>query len=434
MFDPSVMENQSGRYYIAVEQLRIGMYIHLDLRWVEHNFSLNSFRIRNLAQIEEVKALGLKQIRIDPSRSTVLPESDEQESGDEQPVLLQPAISVPAPQTLPPENAERVAFLNQQRIALDKCERQFAKAALSLREINSNIHARPKEAYVEAVDVVQDIVTTILSNKDIAIHLMSDKADGEEIYFHSLNVSVMAMMLGKEVGLSETEIEQLGIGCLFHDVGKSEIPDRVLRTDMPNRIEMNLIRQHCAYGVTIAEKLGLSQQAIDVIMQHHECMDGTGYPNMLIGSEISPLSRIAAIVNAYDNHCNQQDPANSMTPYEALAYMYANERRWFDVDYLSAFIRCMGVYPPGSLVRLSDETIGLVIASNFGTPLRPRILIFDPSIPKNEAMVLDLQQQPEVFVRDSLRPGDIGRDVYDYLNPRTHMIYFFDAPQRDPIR
>jgi hypothetical protein len=155
---------------------------------------------------------------------------------------------------------------------------------------------------------------------------------------------------------------------------------------------------------------------------------------MLIGDEISSLSRIAAIVNAYDDHCNQLDPANSMTPYEALAYMYASERRWYDVEYLSAFIRCLGVYPPGSLVRLSDETIGLVIASNSGTPLRPRILIFDPSVPKNEATVLDLRQLPELCVRDSLRPGDIGRDVYDYLNPRTHMVYFFDAPTRDSTR
>lgn len=432
MFDPSFMENKSHPYLISVEQLRVGMYVHLGLRWVEHNFPLNSFRIRNAAQIEEIKSLGLKQIRFDPSRSTVLPDPvKEVPSAD---ISNLPQLTIPAPQAPPPENEARVAFLNQQRIALDQCERQFAKAALSLKEINSNLHARPEEAYAEAVDLVQDIVTTILKDKDIAIHLMSDRADGEEMYFHSLNVSVMAMMLGREVGLTDVEIEQLGIGCLFHDVGKSEIPDRVLKTVEPTRVEMNLIRQHCAYGVEIAQKLGLSQQAINVIMQHHECLDGTGYPNMLIGEEISRLSRIAVIVNAYDNHCNQRDPADSMTPYEALSYMYANERRWYDVEYLSAFIRCMGVYPPGSLVRLSDETIGLVISSNNGTPLRPRVLIFDPSVPKNEAMVLDLQHYPELSVRDSLRPSDIGRDVYDYLNPRTHMIYFFESPKRDTNR
>jgi putative nucleotidyltransferase with HDIG domain len=430
------MENKPDQYYIAVEHLRVGMYIHLDLRWVEHNFPLNSFRIKNTAQIGEIKALGLTQIRIDPNRSTVLPQLTEASASEDPQILPQHASSsVPiAPIVTPaqhPQNQERLAFLNRQRIALDKCERQFARAALSLREINSNIHARPKEAYAEAADLVQDILTTILSDKDVAIHLMNDKADGEEMYFHALNVSVLAMMLGREIGLHEANIEQLGIGCLFHDAGKSQIPGRVLQATTPTRAEMNLIRQHCAYGADIAKRLGLSQSAIEVIMQHHECMDGTGYPHMLIGDEISPLARIAAIVNAYDNHCNQLDPADSMTPYAALSHMYGNERRCYDGEYLSVFIRCMGVYPPGSLVRLSDETIGLVIASNFGTPLRPRILIFDPSVPKNEAMVLDLQQQPDLCVRDSLRPGDIGRDVYEYLNPRTHMIYFFDAPKRD---
>jgi len=425
------MENKPDPYYISIEHLRVGMYVHLDLSWVEHNFSLNSFKIKNASQIVEIRALGLKKIRIDPARSTIV-SPPMQESPTIPKTEAVPAV--PASVDLHPVNQERVAFLNQQRLALDQCERQFARAAISLKDINANLHSRPQEAFEEATDLVKNILKTILSDKDIAIHLMNDKADGEEMYFHALNVSVLAMMLAKELGMPPPQIEQLGIGCLFHDVGKTQIPDRVLKVQMPTRAEQNLLQQHCVYGAEIGAKLGLSREAMNVIMQHHECMDGSGYPSMLIGDEISPLARVAAIVNTYDNHCNQANPANSMNPYEALSHMYANERRWFDANYLSAFIRCMGVYPPGTLVRLSDETLGLVIASNFGTPLRPRILIFDPSVPKNEATVLDLQQEPDLCVKDSLRPSDIGRDVYDYLSPRTHMIYFFDAPKRDAKR
>ena len=234
--------------------------------------------------------------------------------------------------------------------------------------------------------------------------------------------------------MSPADIEQLGIGCLFHDIGKTEIPDRVLRVENPTRAETNLLQQHAGYGAKIGVKMGLSTQAMDIILQHHERVDGTGYPNALIGTEISPLAKVAAIVNAYDNHCNRINPAQSLTPYEALSHMYANERRWFDAGYLSLFVRCMGVYPPGTLVRLSDETLGLVIASNFGMPLRPKVLIFDPAVPKDEATILDLQQLPDLSVRDSLRPTEIGLEVYEYLSPRTRMTYFFDAPQRDSSR
>ncbi len=431
-------------YYVSVDDLDVGIYVHLDLRWVEHNFSLNSFKIRNAGQIAKIRALGLKKIRIDPARSVLVPEPY-REPPRQAVIAGGGASSVPdASRAASAEMfesgtkrqviAERQEFIDQQRAAIEACEKQFAQAASSLRSINADIHARPHQARENATDLVQGILVNILHDKDVAIHLMNDKAGGEEMYFHALNVSVLAMMLAKELGLPAGDIEQLGIGCLFHDVGKAQIPDRVQKAESPTRAEIILMQQHCAYGKAIGVKMGLSREALEIINQHHECFDGTGYPNLLIGDEIAPLARIAAIVNSYDNHCNPKNPAQAMTPYEALSHMYAHERHRFDIAYLSVFVRCMGVYPPGTLVRLSDDSIGLVVAANFGMPLRPKILIFDPSVPKHEATVLDLQQAPELSVRDSLRPTEISPDVHDYLSPRTHVTYFFETPKRDKAR
>ncbi|MBV8633233.1 MAG: DUF3391 domain-containing protein [Burkholderiaceae bacterium] len=414
-------------YYVSVDDLAPGVYVHLDMRWVEHNFSLNSFKIKNANQIAQIKALGLKRIRVDPARSSFVPErytepaavEDESESHPE------PARHIVQ---------ERQEFVEQQRAALDACERSLAEAAGTLRDINANIHARPEKAREDATELVRLMVQTILRDRDVAIHLMNDRAGGEELYFHALNVSVLAMILAKELGMPTEDIEQLGLGCLFHDVGKTAIPDRVLRVPNQTRAEINLVQQHCAYGLGIGTKLGLTRQALEVIMQHHECHDGTGYPKHLIGDEISPLARVAAIVNTYDNHCNPKNLSQALTPYEALSHMYAHERHRFDLNYLSTFVRCMGVYPPGTLVRLSDDSIGLVVAANFGMPLRPRILIFDPSVPKHEATVLDLQKEPELSVKASLRPGEIGVDVYEYLSPRAHVTYFFETPKQPPSR
>lgn len=418
-------------YYVSVDDLALGVYVHLDMRWVEHGFSLNSFKIKNAGQIAQIKALGLKKIRIDPSRSSVVPEPYAAPVASAQAQAAETiARSEPTHSVIP----ERQEFINQQRAALDACERQFAEAATTLRDINANLHARPQKAREDATELVQGIVQTILQDKDVAIHLMNDKAGGEERYFHALNVSVLAMILARELDIPAEDIEQLGLGCLFHDVGKTQIPERVLRIDNPSRSETALIQQHCAHGLATGTRLGLTRQALDIIMQHHECFDGTGYPNKLAGDDIAPLARIAAIVNAYDNLCNPKQTSQALTPYEALSHMYAHERHKFDLNYLSVFVRCMGVYPPGTLVRLTDESIGLVVAANFGMPLRPKILIFDPSVPKHEATVLDLQKEADLAVKDSLRPGEIGVEVYEYLSPRTHVTYFFESPSRKPSR
>ncbi|MBV8666173.1 MAG: DUF3391 domain-containing protein [Burkholderiaceae bacterium] len=412
-----------GEYYISVDHLDVGMYVLLDLGWMEHDFPLNSFKIKNQRQIDQIKAHGLKKIRIDPARSVFVPPAyveEEPESAEE----IEEATGESPEDAL--ERAQR-EFMLRQYTALAECEKQFAKAAGSLRAINANVHARPQEAFNAAAGLVHDLLDTITGHKDVAIRLMNDKAGSEEMYYHALNVSVLAMMLARELNIPPADNEQLGIGCLFHDIGKTLIPYRVLKADKPSRAEVNLQRQHCEYGATIGAKVDLSSQALAVVVQHHEHVDGSGYPDGLKGEDISPLARIACIVNAYDNHCNPQNPADALTPYEALAHMYAHERKWYDVAYLTVFIRAMGVYPPGAVVKLEDGRIGIVIAANFGTPLRPRVLIYDPSVSKNNAPILDLQQHPELNIKSSIRPSELTAHAYEYLAPRTRVTYFFDT-------
>jgi putative nucleotidyltransferase with HDIG domain len=260
--------------------------------------------------------------------------------------------------------------------------------------------------------------------------MMNDKGAGEENYYHSLNVAVLAMLLGKELALPQDDIKLLGVGCLFHDIGKVEIPDWLVQK--PGHLtsaEKHLLQQHCHYGEAIAHKIGLPPRAIEIIMQHHECIDGSGYPKQLKGDQIAPLAGIVAIVNTYENHCNRPNPADSLSPYEALSTMFARQRSQFDPGPLSVFIRCMGVYPPGTIVRLSNDVLGMVVSVNSGKPLRPSVLIYDPSVPKEEALIVDLLDEPELSVAASLKPAQLPREVHDYLSPRKRMMYFFDTPK-----
>ena len=119
----------------------------------------------------------------------------------------------------------------------------------------------------------------MLTDKDVAIHLMNDKVAGEEVYFHSLNVAVLAMIIGKELKPSTEDIRTLGIGAMFHDIGMVEIPEKItLKTDPLTRAEIDFMRQHVQYGVDIGKRVGLTPGALAIIAQHHEYIDGTGYP------------------------------------------------------------------------------------------------------------------------------------------------------------
>ncbi|RZI44407.1 HD-GYP domain-containing protein [Herbaspirillum sp. HC18] len=422
------MNTPSKSQPIVIEQLRVGMFVILDIHWLDHDFPRSSFKVKNEEQLAKIRQLGLKKVRIDPSRSDVAPETVP-------PSALTPAADAVAASAEESEVAkakrERVERINKLRSSVVECERQFLKTATTLKAINGNLFAAPDVAYQRANELVDQMVDSVLTDRDIAIHLMKDKYGGEDMYFHSLNVSVLAMMVAKQLNLPRELVKELGFGSLFHDVGKLDIPDKVLMKAVGlTRAEQNLMEQHCVYGEPIAKKLGLSKQATDIILQHHEHMDGSGYPKQLKGDHISSLARIVAVVNTYDNLCNRINPADSLSPFAALSHMYAQKRNQLDGGPLGVFIRCLGVYPPGTVVKLSDGTFGLVVSVNAGKPLRPSVLIYDAEVPSSEAIILELEDEPELNIAECLRPAQLPRAALEYLAPRRRMTYYFDLPQR----
>ena len=184
----------------------------------------------------------------------------------------------------------------------------------------------------------------------------------------------------------------------------------------------------------IARKLELSIRATEIILRHHECFDGSGYPRRLTGNQISPLSMIVAIVNAYDNLVNPPNVADALTPHESLSHLFAVKRGKFQEVPLRAFIRCLGVYPPGSIVQLSNEMLGLVLSINPDKPLKPNVLVYDPDVPKDESVIIDMEKENDLNISKSLRPGQLPREVYAYLSPRKRVTYYFDPNKQDQAK
>lgn len=416
-----------SEHFITPEQLCPGLYIHLELGWMDHPFTFSSFKIKDQEQINILKQLRLQRIKYDPRKSTAQPPTqpaatpaptpNDAEAADISDVLAKKAASIEQLRTM--------------RTDIEQVEKKFIKAADSIKKINKNLQSNPEAAVQEADATVGQMVETMLSGGDIMLHAIGEKL-GEDTYFHSLNVSVLSLMLAKAAELPTELIHQIGLGAILHDIGKTEIPYKVVaKTEPLTKAEQALMEQHCAYGVKMAGRMNLSAGAMSIIAQHHEYVDGTGYPAKLSGDKMTVTAQLVSVVNAYDNLCNPHNLAVALTPSEALAQMYAHKRAKFDDRLLKLFIKRLGIYPPGSLVQLSNEMLGLVVSVNSEHPLKPNVLVYDATIPKENALIVSLESEPDLKVVKSLRPAQLPRQVHQYLNPRKNVTYFFDPKKRD---
>jgi len=420
--------------FIDIDRLRVGVFVQLDLHWAQHPFQFSGFLIRNEAQLAQLRGLGLRQVRWSRQRSEAepLPEPGVQPCWSELPQASPSTEAVPA---VPPAEAaaivqrmtaRRRAELADQQVRLDRCERGFTEVSRQLRQILQNARAHPVQAREVAEAQIDGMVGQVLESEDVAIRLLSEKA-GQETTLHPMNVGVLSILLGRSLGLDPASLRQLGVGALLHDIGKLELPDRLRwRDSAATAVERRLYQEHPVHGLALGRRMGLPTEVLEIIAQHHEQADGRGYPAGLKGEAIGPLVRVVALVNQYDNLCNPANPAQAFTPHDALALIFARQREAFDATTLAAFIRMMGVYPPGSVLQLNDGRHAMVASVNAERPLKPRIVVHDPGVPADEALVLDLEAHPELGIQRAVKPLQLPRAVFDYLSPRKRLCYFFE--------
>ena len=409
--------------HISPDQLCVALYTPLDLSWWEHDFAFSHFKTKDEGQIQALRALGHKQLRYDPARSDCPP----------LPLPTDPtpaAVAAPAPDPEEQARQARAAKLGALRKRLAEVDRTFIQASQRVKSLNQTLRSQPEEAIKQAGEVVRELVSALGGEDGAALHSINGKA-AEDAYLHPLNVTVLSVMLGRQLGFDAAACHILGLGALLHDIGKLQIPSKVLHKSEPlSRPEQQLLQLHCEFGVRHGQELMLDDEVLRIIQEHHEHCDGSGYPKGLKGEQIDPLAPIVSLVNYYDNLCNPADLAKAMTPHEALSLMFAQRRAKFDARALQVMIRCLGVYPPGSVVRLSNDALALVSSVNPQRPLRPWVTVFDPQVPRDEAIMLDLDEEPDINITKALRPIHQPPEVYEYLSPRKRVTYYFDAGAR----
>lgn len=414
-------------YRISVEQLRPGVFIRLEkTSWFDHPFLFNNFKIKDEEQIALLKSLGITEIICIPEKSDVLPLRPT-EGGAAEPAK-QRELSQDVIDHLWEVKRERTKRLKEKKEHIAECEERFNTCIKAFDNILKGLLGGNADSVKEAIAFVGRLTEYFLTDRESTLHLMNVMDHAESSYSHPMNVAVLSMMVGKEAGLNSDEMNILGLGALFHDIGKGRIPKKLLKKRGElTKPEQELLAQHTEFGAAMLSEIDIfPKDAVQIVAHHHELMDGSGLPEGLKGDEIDRLARIVSIADTYDNHCNHPDPTESLTPYLALSYMFGQQKQLFDVELLALFIRCLGVYPPGTVVQLSNGAIGMVMSVNPKNQLNPSVVLYDSDVPKKEALIVDLADEPDLRVEKSIRLAHLPQEIFEYLSPRTRITYFVD--------
>jgi putative nucleotidyltransferase with HDIG domain len=420
---------------VDVCQLRPGMYVQLDLDWMAHPFPSNRFRLRSTDQIRRLLELGLRQVQVRPELSE--PQAFEaadladacasdvavRDTGIEPESTGTPASPAQPDSQVPPTPRDRLAA--EQR-SLARSERLHAEALRGWLGISRSALQDPHAASQAAVALSQRLFDELQGDHDTTLRVLHLHGSSQGSALHAINVTMLALMLARHAGLPEQAQRSVALGALLHDIGKLALADTLRQTGADQAaLQLRARREHIAQGVRLGIAMGLEPMALRVIAQHHELLDGSGLPQGLQGADIDRAARIVTLVNQYDNLCNPTHGAPARTPHEAQAQLFAQMRQQLDPVLLAAFIKLVGVYPPGSVVELSDGRHAIVISVHPARPLRPAVLVHDPAVPRDAALLLDLAQQPAVSIRRSLLPRQLPRATLDYLAPRERISYVY---------
>jgi putative nucleotidyltransferase with HDIG domain len=419
---------------IATADLQVGMFVHLDLGWMSHPFALSSFRIADANQIETIRSLGLAKVRWSPEQSD--------------PAVLEPPAPAkpvrapeaePVPDTVTPAALRRAGKTSSaqdraaaaQRAAAALVQRQYTEAARDWRQAADLVLDDPQACGQRFAALSRALVNKMLGARELSIRAVAE-TPGDRAS-HALNVAIVSLLMGRLCGLTEADLNDLGVGALSHDIGKVELPSALHKLDESfTPAEAARYRDHVSLGVVLGKRMGLAPGALLVIGQHHEHADGSGFPQGVDMNRMSVAARVVALVNRYDNLCHPARIALALTPHDALSTLFTKGQRRYDPAILNTFVRMMGVYPPGSLVQLTDDRYAVVESVNAARPLKPSVLVQEPKSTANQPLLMDLAHHPALGIRRSVPSTQLPTDAREQLRPRPRTAWFFEAVDSGP--
>ncbi|MDO6719400.1 HD-GYP domain-containing protein [Psychrosphaera sp. 1_MG-2023] len=269
-------------------------------------------------------------------------------------------------------------------------------------------------------EVADGFIDSVFRNQDALACMTRMREKDSYLIEHSVNVSIVMTIFARHLGLDRDVIHALATGALLHDLGKIGIPDSVL--NKPSRLtdeEMDIMRSHVTLGYEVLKRSGeLDPISLEVVRDHHEKLDGTGYPNFKIADELSSYARMITIVDTYDAITADRCYQKARNPITAFKILRAESGDSFDEELVTEFISCMGIHPIGTLVKLKSNKLGVVIKSNFINPLCPEVNVFYSLTNKShiEPRVVNLSASNiNDEIERSVKPDDFNIDMIKFF-------------------